>query len=237
MKPNFTEFRLTPRVLARYSLPDIAYPFPRGAVQPAEDAELPLAEILFGLQQVIEDGGADWKACEAAMDQLAHLLASDARAKVIISAGENWWLEIGPVDLDATLVTIQRGDSLIVAITPTQDGCLRVASFHPICAKSARYLTGLGHMPDPQHGVNMRENNWEYALDSSAGMGNVYASTRGEAYLSFWEKGIGVSSDDSVIPEWRAMKELIARPPSLLQAELWVHCTGGARSEISRPER
>jgi hypothetical protein len=75
----------------------------------------------------------------------------------------------------------------------------------------------------------MRENNWEYALDSSAGAGNFYASERGEAYLSFWEKGIGVGHDDSVIPEWRAMKELTARRPSLLKAELWVHSTCAAK--------
>jgi hypothetical protein len=217
-------------------LPDIAYLLPSGAVQPAEDAELPIAEMLFGLQQVIEDGGADWKACEAAMNQLAHLLTRGDREEVVISAAENWWLEIGPVDLDGSLVTIQRDDTLIVAITPTQDGRLRVTSFHPICAKSARYLTGLGCTPHPQHKVNMRENNWEYALDSSASMGNQYASMRGEAYLSFWEKGIGVGHDESVIPEWRAMKELIARPPRLLQAELWVHCTGSSKAGDKSPE-
>jgi hypothetical protein len=61
----------------------------------------------------------------------------------------------------------------------------------------------------------MRENNWEYALDSSAANGNFYAAQRGEAYLSYWEKGIGVSSDGTEIPEWRRQKDLRARRPGM----------------------
>jgi hypothetical protein len=71
----------------------------------------------------------------------------------------------------------------------------------------------------------MRENNWEYALDSSAANGNFYAAQRGEAYLSYWEKGIGVSSDGTEIPEWRRQKDLRARRPGIVATELGVHYT------------
>ena len=57
----------------------------------------------------------------------------------------------------------------------------------------------------------MRENNWEYALDCSAGNGNYYAADRGEAYLSYWEKGLGISWDGSDVPEWRKQLDLVAR--------------------------
>ena len=48
----------------------------------------------------------------------------------------------------------------------------------------------------------MRDNNWEYALDASAGMGQVYANDRGQCYLSRWEFGLGVSHDGSSVSEW-----------------------------------
>jgi hypothetical protein len=76
------------------------------------------------------------------------------------------------------VVSIQRGDSLTAAITAREDGRLRVAVFRPLCAKGAHYLIELSVVPDPEHGVRMRENNWEYALDCSAGNGNYYAADR-----------------------------------------------------------
>tara|TARA_R110001583_G_scaffold193306_1_gene361387 strand:+ start:25 stop:1383 length:1359 start_codon:yes stop_codon:yes gene_type:complete len=48
----------------------------------------------------------------------------------------------------------------------------------------------------------MRSNNWEYALNCSAGNGNHYAADRGECYLSRWEFGLGISADGSKIEEW-----------------------------------
>jgi len=71
----------------------------------------------------------------------------------------------------------------------------------------------------------MRENNWEYALDCSAGNGNYYAADRGEAYLSYWEKGLGISWDGSDVPEWRKQLDLVARPAARVVAELGVYYT------------
>jgi len=82
--------------------------------------------MLHGLQQRSRDGEADWQQIEAAMDRLARLLAPDDDREVISAAGGNWWLEIGPVDLNAELVTVQRGESLIAAIAAREDGRLRV---------------------------------------------------------------------------------------------------------------
>jgi hypothetical protein len=101
--------------------------------------ELPLAVMLHGLQRRSEEGGdADWKALEPAMDRLAGLLAPDDAREVLSASGDDWWLEIGPVDLEASLVTVQRGDDLVAAITRREDGRLRVAVFRPLDAKSAR---------------------------------------------------------------------------------------------------
>jgi len=150
-------------------------------------------------------------------------MAPEDGRDVILAAGDNWWIEIGPVDLGTKLVTVQRGTDLIAAITPRDDGRLRVAVFRPLDAKSAGYLTGLGQVPHPEHGVCMRENNWEYALDCSAGNGNYCAFDRGEAHLSYWEKGIGISWDGTEVPEWRKQLGLVARPAAQVVVDLGVH--------------
>ena len=153
-------------------------------------------------------------------NQASHekFLADDSEC--IQVAGDNWWLELGPVDLGAKLVTIQRNDKLIAAITPRDDGRLRVAVFCELDDKSKDYLKGLGQTPHPEHGVCMRENNWEYALDCSAGGGNNYAADKGEAYLSYWNRGIGVSYDDSMVIEWFIYRLFSARSSTDVALEL-----------------
>ena len=100
---------------------------------------------------------------------------------------------------------------------------MRVATFLPLDTKSAEYLIGLGRNPQPDGSVCMRENNWEYTLDCSAGMGNVYAADRGEAYLSFWEYGIGINWDGTENPVYRPYRALIPRRAALAVTELDVH--------------
>ena len=136
---------------------------------------------------------------------------------------DDWWLELGPVDLSAKLVTIQRGTSLVAAITPRADGRLRVAVYDELDDKCKDYLVGLGRQPHPEHGVYMRENNWEYALDCSAGSGNYYAADSGEAYLSYWQKGLGISSDGSQLSGWFEQRDLIEKPIAAVAKELACH--------------
>lgn len=222
---HLTELHFKAETLNRYGLPDIAYPIPVADLQSIllEQGELPLAIMLHGLQQRSRDGNADWQQMEPAMDRLALLVAPDDTREIIPAAGDTWWLEIGPVDLGSKLVTIQRDEYLIAAISPREDGRLRVAVFRPLDGKSAASLINLGLLPHPEHGVCMRENNWEYALDGSAGAGNYYAADRGEAYLSFWEKGLGVSWDDSVLPDWFQQRSLAPRPAAQVAMELGIY--------------
>jgi len=230
---SFAELHLKPETLKRYGLPDIPYPVPVADLQSAllDGGDLPLAVMLHGLQQRSRDGKAQWQRTEHAMDRIAELLAPDDTREIISAAGDHWWLEVGPVDLGAKLVTIQRGDAMIAAITARDDGRLRAAVFRPLDAKSAEYLIGLGQVPHPEHGVCMRENNWEYALDCSAGNGNHYAAERGEAYLSFWEKGLGISWDGTEAPEWRRQLDLVARPAARVITELGIHYTLSGNDE------
>ena len=204
--------------------PTLVTPLTIEALQRAigNQGELPHADMLFGLQLRSREGTADWQALEPALDRLAELVAPEDPREVIDVAGDTWWLEIGPVDLDQQIVTIQRKDLLVAAIRPREDGRLRIATYRPLDAKSAEYLLGLSLNPHPEHGVCMRDNNWEYALDCSAGTGNWYAFDRGEAHLSWWEHGIGISQDGDNQPHWRKMRNLIARRPAKVAIELGV---------------
>ena len=224
---RLVELHLKPETLERYGLPDIPYPVPANSLESAQRDRgvMPLALLLHGLQQRSRNDGEEWRQLELAMDRLAELLMPDDSRQIVSASGDSWWLEVGPVDLNAELVTIQRGGVLIAALTSRDDGRLRVAAFRPLDAKSADYLIGLGLVPDPEHGVCMRENNWQYALDCAAGNGNHYAAERGEAYLSYWQKGLGISWDGTELPEWRNQMACEARPAARVVAELGVHFT------------
>jgi len=219
------DIRFKPDVLARYGLPDIAYPIQADSLQQVASStgELPWAMLLQGLQQRSRDAGNEWKPFLPALDRLTNLVAPDDTREVISVSGDTWWLEVGPVDLSGKLVTVQRGDDLVAAIVPREDGRLRVATYLPLDAKSAEYLIGLGQNPHPDGGVCLRENNWEYALDCSAGMGNLYAAEAGEAYLSFWEKGIGINWDGTENPVYRPCRDQLPRRPALVATELGIH--------------
>jgi ADP-ribosylglycohydrolase len=83
----------------------------------------------------------------------------------------------------------------------------------------------------------MRENNWEYALDCAAGAGNFYAADRGEAYLSFWEKGIGINSDGTENQVYRPCKELSPRCTTVVVTELNVYYELSSKQRIGPPNQ
>lgn len=218
---NIIDLRLKPGTLALYDLPDILYPMPLEAM--SGDGELPFALMLDQLQQRASEGASDWRTIEPALHRLAQLVAPQDTRPVLAAAGEEWWIEVGPVDLAGPIVTIQRGNELIAAFSAIQDGKLRVATYRPLDAKSAEYIIGLSRRPHPEYGVNMRENNWEYALDCTAGAGNFYAFERGEAHLSYWENGLGFVSGGTKDLNWLIMRDLPCRAPALVVTELGVH--------------
>jgi hypothetical protein len=125
----FADIHLNANALAQYGLPDVAYPVPTGHIDAAlADGILPFAAMLYGLQQRGCSGDADWKQSEPAMARLAELLAPIDDRAVVTATGDDWWLELGPVDLSQTIVTIQRDGCLVVAISRTSNGRLRIRS-------------------------------------------------------------------------------------------------------------
>jgi hypothetical protein len=102
---------------------------------------------------------------------------------------------------------------------------LRVAVYQPLDARCVRILTGMSRVPHPEYGVSMRENNWEYALDCSAQMGQVYASLDGASYLSRWDYGLGIGDDGTEVPVWRAQLCVVPRPVERVGTKIGVYYT------------
>ena len=124
------------------------------------------------------------------------------------------------MNLNRAVLTIQRGGHLLAALAARRGGGLTAAAFRPLDGRALRFLTGLSVRPGPDGRVAMRENNWEYALDQSAGLGQAYAADRGESYLSYWEYGLGISHSGGIVDEWHAQRTLAPRKSGLLAAEL-----------------
>lgn len=224
---NFIEIHLKSQALERYSLPDIPYPIAIDDLQASlDDGEgPPFATLLYNLQKRSEYDCPCWRDLEPAMGRLAELLAPEADHEILTVASNDWWLEIGPVNLDTQVVTVQRENILIAAINPREDGRLRIATYRPLDAGSASRLIALGLNPHPEYGVCYRENNWEYALDISVGTGNLYRFTAGHAHFSLWEYGIGIYSDGTEDPTWREMLNLTPRPAIQVMVELGIYHT------------
>lgn len=220
--PELTELAVPTETLRALDLPEMRYPVRAAALASLDTATPPLAEMLFGLQCASAENECEWQQFEPAMARLAQLLAGSQPASRDLSR-QNWWLRLGGVNLNTTLVTVQRGIELIAALQPTQDGRLCVSAYRPLDAKSAGYLTTLSQIPHPETGVCMRANNWAFALDCAVGMGNHYADELGEAYLSYWEHGIGVLWDRSEEPQFRRCLDLTPRPAAELVAELSIY--------------
>jgi hypothetical protein len=232
MTASFAELHLKPEALLRFGLPSIGYPIPAAMLPEllASSDDLPLAALLNWLQQQSSRAECDFRKLEPAMARLARLLAPDDDTHDTVTAiGDDWWLELGPVDLADEIVTIQRDDELIVAIARRDDGRLRVAAYRPLDASSANKLLILAQNPHPDGGVCMRENNWEYALDASAGMAQVYAAEEGSAYFSYWQRGIGTFHDGKESAIFRAHRNLAPRRPAEVAIEIGLHY------ELSRP--
>lgn len=220
---EFIKIKLKDSFLEQYDLPDILYPIPTSRFEEiAKNGEIPFNLLLYFLQEYGRSS-SEWQNIETAIHNITLVLAPIENPSFININGDNWFIVCGEVDLTQEIVTIQRGDHLIAAIRPLPDARLIFSAYRPLDSKSAEYLIGLSAIPDPDHGICMRENNWEYALDCSAGMGNMYASERGEAYLSYWQYGLGLNNNKDVIEGWYNQRSLLAVDPKYTAIQLGIY--------------
>src|SRR5690606_31133801 len=112
------ELHPRPDALDLLGLPAIPYPVALPAFQSAvaNDGELPLVDMLRGLQRRAAAPDADWQRLAPAMARLAELIAGDDARERIELAGEGWWLELAGAGMDAPALTLQRDGVVLAAI-------------------------------------------------------------------------------------------------------------------------
>lgn len=117
-------------------LPAIPYPvaLPAFRAAVANDGDLPLADMLHGLQLRAADAGAGWQRLAPAMARLAELLAGDDDRDPVVVAGNIWRLEAGAIVLATPVLALRRGEVVVATITPVANGCLRIAAYTPLDA-------------------------------------------------------------------------------------------------------
>ena len=206
--------------LDAYSLPDIGYPVPVSQFDSLSQTggKIDLKALLFWLQEYSALHSDKWIDLETAIFRLALLLAPEDRRRQIRVYGDNWFLICGSVDLNQNIIAIQRQDHLIAAISPLENGQLCVCSYRPLDARSARYLINLSINLSPDN----PEGRWEVAVESLVGKDNKRAYESGEAYLMFWEFGLGVDSDNNAVGPWFNRRESTAIPNNLSAMQLGV---------------
>jgi len=224
MDNRFVKISFSAEWLRQTNLPDIQYPVPINAMETiTASGSFGLEQMLFWIQEYSEEEPDEWLDYEEAMLKIAVRLSPyDPRPRISIF-GDNWFLTCGKVDLTKEIVTIQRKGILIAAIQNNGDGRLLVSSYRPLDSKAVRYLIGLANNPAPDGTVCMRPNNWEYALDNSATMGNVYASEAGESYLSYWEFGMGLSRDKTRVDAWYPQRWCASISPNILATQILIN--------------
>ena len=221
----FVEIHLKPAVLAQHGLPDHPYPVASKALTGLFDGSIEpsLRMLLYWLQEYSALAGVDWQGQFYPMMCLLNSVASPREGATRHVSGDHFWLEVGPVDLHEDIITLQREGRLVAAIQPRPDGTLRIAAYTPLCSRAIALLTASAVRPGPDGRVSMRDNNWEFALDGSAGMGQIYAASSGIVYLSRWEFGMGISADGSQVAEWIHERDCLADRAYSVAAQIGIH--------------
>ena len=162
-----------------------------------------------------------------AMVRLAELLAPDD-TRAIVTPRHAAWLDIGPVDLGADTVTLQRDGLLLAAITPVDAGRLRLSAWRALDGHAIGLLLALAHDAAAPEPVALHST-WQRAL--AAATDPRHASEQGPSGLAHWERGCGSTHDDGrQSADWQAEEALPTRRAACVAAEIdTFHALRGAR--------
>lgn len=208
-KSDFAFFKFDAAALIQFGLKEIQYPVPSTQLpRIISSDEIHHHLLLLWLQLYSSVSPEEWKDLEDAMLALINLIGGDDQHSTANVAGDTWSFKAASVDLTKEVVTIQRKEHLLAAIMGAPKGGVIISHYRPLDAKSIRYILGMTLNPNPDGSVCMRPNNFEYAKDCSAGMGNTYAFMRGEAHLSYWEHGIGLDQERKPVEGWSEQRAL-----------------------------
>lgn len=221
----FSVLHLPAEVLTALQLPLFRYEVPKAYsdLVKIDPFNPPLEAMLYCLQERAADGRSDWEGMAGPMQRLTELLCKTYSSVGPDIQGESWWVTFGNADIFGDVITIQRGEHLQVAFGQRMDGRLDTTVFRPLCAAGIQSILNLNMKAHPEHGVAMRENNWEYAEDNAALNGNTYAAMDGRTYMTRWYKGVGVGWDGDVPAFIAERKHAVPRPIELVITEIRAH--------------
>ena len=208
------ELHPQPDALGVLGLPAIPYPVALPVFQAAvaNDGELPLADMLHGLQ-LRAAHGADWQRLEAAMERLCELIAGDDARPLVTARGDDWWLEIGPVDTAADCIALRRGDRLLAVLADRGDGRLRLAGVHPLDGSAIALLLSLARI-DSDGAASARQAWWRACAVADASAGAPADDVT--PFLQRMPAGL----DAAVAGGEHALPEAGVRKPACVAAEL-----------------
>ena len=220
------------KILREKGLAGVAVPMPVALMTEAIEAggqlqhDITIGQLLDWMQEYVRYAHSDWRDFSVSLLRLAQRMAGeseDEKPETVIFDCEDCWVACTQVAIEQEIVTIQRQGNVLAVFAPTPDGRLGVMAYHPLDAKSLEYICAVATRPNEQGQVCQRENNWEYLKDVSAGMGNIYASDTGEAYLSYWQYGLGKLEDGRLLLGWYRQRERMPVSASITAVQLEVY--------------
>lgn len=222
-KQQFHFIKLKQKVLEEKGLPDIEYPVQTAFIEDAlsSDGNFDSKQLLLGLINYSASIKNEWNELETAILRLSQIVipGSDDTSGNIHTP--DFYIKIQPNELNLEIITILRQDKLLAAIRPTDNNKISITTFHALDGNTIQILIELARHPDPIYGVGMRENNWEYALDMAAPKASsMYASERGESYLSYWKYGLGILPDGTIDSDFEKYYSMKPIRPNIVAAQI-----------------
>ena len=207
---KFTKLTLRAAVLARLGLPDIPYEVPSAHFEHAgsDFDELPLAAMLFALQQRAAHGEADWLKLVPAMNALVLALqksgwvGTSTLVGTTTLKGADFTIQFDEIDLDGYCIAIHRRGRIVAVLTEADGGRVKAQLFHPPCARTIETLIAFSRNADENGRLPYYGTPWQSAEDTAASNSQYYAAEAGRTYLAPWHFGVGIGWDKAPTAEW-----------------------------------
>ncbi|MFT6910230.1 MAG: ADP-ribosylglycohydrolase, partial [Oleiphilaceae bacterium] len=100
---------------------------------------------------------------------------------------------------------------------------LVMCAYEPLDDNALSSIKGICQDVDKMAKETIGQNKLKYAAHRSGGIGQQYAADAGTSYLSYWQYGLGVSNDGTLVPPWHEQTGLRVVPHMHIGTQLQVH--------------
>lgn len=211
---GYVYMRFKKEFLSHYLLPDIKYPVKETIFNDVLHAggNIDFHYLLLSLLNYSSINNID-NEFEKTITRLSEILIPDDHEITGTINTNLFSLKISKVDFNNELICITKKDKLLVAIQPTSKYGINISVFHALDKKSIEMLIDISRHLHPVHGISMRDNNWEYALDMAAPtLSSMYAQERNEACFSYWENGFLQTEGNDKIEFYSYLSKIPLKP-------------------------